>query len=185
MRRLLAILVAILAGCSAHQKSLTKSTNQSSTRPSNDPSLLSLDQIEPNVRLSQLQPTTNPTTMPSSLALQLYAEGRAAQLERNPARAVDFLRKALELDKNSPEINYALAVAYLASGAGNDLAISRLQRAAELQPDNLDTQLQLGRQYLAKGDYKNAIEHLRLALQTSEFPLRPEAAAVANLLLAK
>src|SRR6058998_323336 len=143
MRRLLLILLATLAGCSAHHKPLANSTNRSTTRPSNDPSLLSLDQIEPHPRLSQLQPTTNPTTQPATLALQLYAEGRAAQLDRNPARAVDFLRKALELDKNSPEINYALGMSYLASGAGADLAISRLQRASELEPDNLDTQLQL------------------------------------------
>src|SRR5437016_11911079 len=76
-------------------------------------------------------------------------------------------------------------MAYLASGAGVDMAISRLERAAQLQPDNLETQLQLGRQYLVKGDYKKCIEHLRLAIQTSEYPLRTEAAAVVNLLLAK
>ena len=44
------------------------------------------------------------------------------------------------------------------------LAISRLERAAQLQPDNLDTQLQLGRQYLIKSDFKKSIEHLRLAV---------------------
>ena len=59
-------------------------------------------------------------------------------------------------------------MAYLAAGAGSDMAIARLERAAQVQPDNLDAQLQLGRQYLVKSDYKKCIEHLRLALQTSE-----------------
>jgi tetratricopeptide (TPR) repeat protein len=178
------LLLSLLAGCSARPKPLAQNQNHPTTR-STDISLLSLDQIEPRPRLSQLQPTTQPTTLPSLPALQLYAKGRALFQDRNHTKAVDSLRSALELDKNSPEINYALAMAYLAAGAGADMAISRLERAAQLQPDNLDTQLQLGRQYLAKSDFKNSIEHLRLALQTSEYPLRPEAAAVVNLLLAK
>ncbi|HEV8379893.1 MAG TPA: tetratricopeptide repeat protein, partial [Tepidisphaeraceae bacterium] len=177
-------IIALLAGCSARPRAVAEHKNQPATRPT-DISLLPLDQIEPRPRLSELNPTTQPTTRPSLVALQLYAEGRALYQDRNPAKAVESLRRALELDKNSPEINYALAMAYIATGAASDMAISRLERAAQLQPDNLDTQLQVGRQYLIKGDYKNSIEHLRLALQTSEYPLRPEAGAVVNLLLAK
>src|SRR5258706_1834633 len=123
MRRALPILLAILAGCSAHQKQLAQSKNQSTTRPANDPSLLSLDQIEPNVRLSQIQPTTRATTQPSLVALQLYAQGRSAQLERNPTKAVESLRLPLDLDKDSPEIHYAFRIAYLASDDHADLAI--------------------------------------------------------------
>jgi predicted Zn-dependent protease len=177
-------IIALIAGCSARPKAVSENKNQPTTQ-STDISLLPLNQIEPRPRLSELTPTTQPTTRPSLVALQLYAQGRAEYQDRNATKAVESLRRALELDKNSSEINYALGMAYIAAGAGSDMAISRLERSAQLQPDNLDTQLQLGRQYLVKGDYKRSIEHLRLGLQTSEYPLRPEAAAVLNLLLAK
>jgi tetratricopeptide (TPR) repeat protein len=185
LRLTLAILaIALLAGCSARPKQIAETKNPPTTRPT-DISLLPLDQIEPRPRLAELNATTQPTTRPSLQALQFYAQGRAFYEDREGAKAVEALRRALELDKNSPEINYALALAYIAAGAGSDMAIGRLERAAQLQPDNLDIQLQLGRLYLVKGDYKNSIEHLRLALQTSEYPLRTESAAVVNLLLAK
>src|SRR5438552_6844464 len=177
-------LIALLAGCSARPQTARETKTPPTTRPS-DLSLLPLDQIEPRPRLAELNATTQPTTRPSLAALQLYAQGRAFFQDRQAAKAVEALRRALEIDKDSSGINYALAMAYLASGAGVDMAISRLERAAQLQPDNLETQLQLGRQYLVKGDIKKSIEHLRLGIQTSEYPLRPEAAAVVNLLLAK
>ncbi len=178
------IAIALVAGCSARPKIVAENKNPPATRPT-DISLTPLDQIEPRARLSELNPTPQPTTKPSLAALQLYAEGRALYQDRNAGKAVESLRRAVEIDKNSPEINYALAMAYLGAGTGSELAISRLERSAQLQPDNLDTQLQLGRQYLIKSDFKKSIEHLRLALQTTEYPLRPEAGAVVNLLLAK
>jgi tetratricopeptide (TPR) repeat protein len=185
LRLFLAIIaVALVAGCSARPQPVAQNSSKPATRPT-QASLLPLDQIEPRPKLAELTPTTQPTTRPSLAALQLYAQGRAYYQDREANKAVESLRRALELDRNSAEINYALAMAYLAAGTGPDMAIARLERSATLQPDNLDTQLQLGRQYLVKGDYKKSIEHLRLALQTSEYPLRTEAAAVVNLLLAK
>src|SRR5687768_5328485 len=86
--------------------------------------------------------TSGPSTRPTVAALQLYAQGRAFYQDRNPTKAVYALRRALELDKNSAEINYALAMAYITAGAGSEMVIARLERSAQLQPDNLDTQLQ-------------------------------------------
>src|SRR5258705_13285215 len=140
------IAVALVAGCSARPRTVSQNPNKSATR-STEASLLPLEQIEPRPRLAELTPTTQPTTRPSIQALQLYAQGRAYYQDREANKAVESLRRALELDKNSPEINYALAMAYTAAGAGSDMAIARLERSAQLQPDNLDTQLQLARQY--------------------------------------
>src|SRR3954466_10778160 len=148
----LILAVALLAGCAARRQPVAENPSHPATRPS-DVSLLPLDQIEPRPRLSELNQTTQPTTRPSLAALQFYAQGRALYQDRNPMKAVEALRRALELDKNSAETNYALAMAYLAAGTGTDMALARLERSSQLQPDNLDTQLQLGGQYLVKGDY--------------------------------
>src|SRR6266446_1457072 len=133
-----AIIIALLAGCSARPGPVAQNKSQPTTHPT-DISLLPLDQIDPRPRLSELNATTQPATRPSLQALQLYAQGRAFYQDREATKAVESLRRALELDKNSPEINYALAMAYIAAGAGSEMAISRLERSAQLQPDNLDT----------------------------------------------
>src|SRR5829696_7643759 len=120
--------IALLASCSARPKQVAETKKPPATRPA-DISLLPLDEIEPRPRLAELNSTTQPTTKPSLQALQLFAQGRAFYQDREATKAVESLRRALELDRNSPEINYALALAYIAAGAGSDTAIGRLERA--------------------------------------------------------
>lgn len=117
--------------------------------------------------------------------MQLYARARAAQLDGDRVKSISLLRSAVELDKDSFALNYALGMAYLGAGVSNESVIARFEKAASLEPDHLDVQLQLGRQYLVKADYDKSIEHLRLALQTAEYATRSESAALVNLFLAE
>ena len=55
------------------------------------------------------------------------------------------------------------------------------QRAGAL----VELQVELGRQYLVRQDAANAITHLRLALQTADYPTDDELAALADFYLAR
>src|SRR5688572_3235759 len=97
--------LVFIAGCSSRPPTVSeKKAGGPATGPT-AAALLPLDQIQPRPRLSELAPATQPATRPSLAALELYAEGRALYLERNATKAVESLRRALEFDKNSPEIN--------------------------------------------------------------------------------
>jgi hypothetical protein len=99
LRKFLAILaLAVVGGCAARPQVAKENKAPPATRPT-DISLLPLDQIEPLPRISELNPTTQPTTRPSLAALQLYAEGRARFEDRKAAKAVESLRRALVVGK--------------------------------------------------------------------------------------
>ncbi|MCY2951970.1 MAG: tetratricopeptide repeat protein [Planctomycetota bacterium] len=177
--------VLVAGGCAARRNETAPETAApAATRPS-DPATFTLDEIEPRPVLANPLPRTNPTTRPSLDAIQLYAQARAAQLEGNRRKAIVLLEKALSKDSESFELNYAFGQVYLGSGSTGDSATRALERAAAIRPDSVDVHLLLGRQHLAKGDAAKSIEHLRLAMQTSDYKLRPEAAAMVNLFLAK
>ena len=59
-----------------------------------------------------------------------------------------------------------------------------MEKAAALEPDHLDVQLDLGRQYLSRGDAAGAMRRLRLALQTHEYQAGDARALEADLFLA-
>ncbi len=181
---LIALLVGVGCAPRQHEAASNATTVAATTHPT-DPALLSLDEIEPRPVLPTRRATTQPTTRPSLDAIQLYAQARAAQWEGDRARAVLLLERAVARDSESFELNLALAQAYLAAGAGADSAIRAMERAASIEPDNVEVRLLLGRQFLAKADPDKAIEQLRLAMQTPDFKSRPEIAAMVNLFLAK
>ena len=194
MKRPLSVAVACLlfAGCTRHRApeaarpapddATVLPQTQPATRPT-DPALWTLDQIEPAVVLRR-SPTTQAVESPAE-SLQLYAQARSAQFDRDVIRAGMLLKQALEKDPGSYELNFAMGNLVASGNFGNEQAIKYLEKAHEIEPDHIDLQLLLGRHYLAKNDLDKAIEHLRLALQTREYRRRIESAAKANLFLAR
>src|SRR5258706_15077511 len=94
------IAIALVAGCSARPKIVAENKNPPATRPT-DISLTPTDQIDPRARLYELNPTPQPTTKPSLPELQIYEEDRELYQDRNAGKAVESLRRAVEIDKNS------------------------------------------------------------------------------------
>ncbi len=108
-------------------------------------------------------------------------------LKSDRLTAAKLLTDAAEKDPASFQIRYELGMLYAASGNGSQRTIDALEQAAAIDPDHVDLQLQLGRQYLSRPapDVDQAIQHLRLALQTHDYASEPGEAAMANLLLAR
>jgi len=176
------------AGCAGDAGDALPATSEPAappaTRPT-DPALLSLDQIQPKPVLPNASPATNPSAHAPLQAIQLYAQARAAQIQGNAPKAMALLQQAITHDPQSFELNYALGQAHLGVAPAGEPAIQALQRAAAIRPDHLDVHLLLGKQYTARGDLTQAIEHLRLATQTSDYRTRAEGAALVNLFLAR
>ncbi len=156
------------------------------TRPLKTPAMLTLDELRPALRLPASRPVTNPATGPAPLdALALYAQARARVLANQRIAAVNLLEDAIRLDPASFELRYALGEAHGGIGTHNDQAIAAFLDAAAINPNHLGVQTELGRQYLAKGLLEKAIEHLRLALLTSDYRRDNSGAASAEFLLAR
>lgn len=175
--------ICAVTGCAQKRDAAVQEFAPPATRPS-DPAMLALEQIEPTPVLPQ-PAATQSDRQPPLESLQLYAQARSKQISGDRAGAVALLQKALQVDPDSYELNYALGQVQLGANGNNDTALKAFERAAAIQPDNLDVHLQLGRQYLARNDHDRAIAHLRLALQTSEYQAYPESGLLAHLLLAR
>ena len=184
------------AGCGARQRPAPRppatapvATTQP-LAPATVPSIatLTLDQILPAAELPR--PTTAPATRPAGRppidALLLY--GRAVD-DLNAGRrssAVELLEKAVALDPASFELHYALGRSYARDGSAPDgRAVAELQRAAEINPDHLRLQVDLGRVLLSAGEEEKGLWHLRLALKTSKYESDEAGAAAAELLLGR
>ena len=100
-----------------------------------------------------------------------YAAGRVllggmllAASEDNAADALVHFEKALQLDPNS--IDAKVGVAQVKSIQGEtDAAVTLLQNAAMLNPKPEKVYFELGRVYERAGDYQNAVEAYRKALE--------------------
>jgi tetratricopeptide (TPR) repeat protein len=146
---------------------------------------LALDQIQPIPTLAT--PTTLPADLrhPSLDALTLYAKARLAEDTNQRYTAIDLLQQAAKLDPASFDLQSELAQIYLTMNSSGELAADALERAAQLKPDDLQTQTDLGRVYLSRGELDKAIEHLRLALQTSEYQQDDDSCAITDYYLAQ
>jgi tetratricopeptide (TPR) repeat protein len=165
---LAASVVALAAGCAVPERQAT--THGAASRPVvSEKAMLSLDQVLPAEPLASPHPSTAPTTAPASLqALQLYAQARVALESGQRFTAVQLLAQALAMDPDSLELNMAMGEA--ASGTAlASRAMPCLQRAADLDPDNIDVYIQMARLHLAAGEGMQAARALRKAQQTSAY----------------
>lgn len=144
---------------------------------------LTLDQINPVPHLKA--PVTAPADRPPVEALVLYGRSREATLRGQSQLAIELLQQAITLDPYRFALRYDLGWAYVNANANDDSAIAAFEKAARLEPNNLDLQTELGRLYLDRSNLPQAIEHLRLALQTSEYTTDDGKAAVADFYLGK
>jgi tetratricopeptide (TPR) repeat protein len=148
---------------------------------------LALQEIQPVPQLAQLKQSaaTLPTSRPSLEAIELFARARGAHLDRNVNTAVSLLERAIEADPTGFAPRYALGKEYAAMGNRAESAIKAYEAAARIDPDHLELQVELGREYLGRQDADNAIRHLRLALQTRDYAEEDEHAALADFFLAR
>jgi tetratricopeptide (TPR) repeat protein len=86
--------------------------------------------------------------------------------------AIEDLSKALELNAKLPDVHYFYGFALLSAG-DTDRAGAAFQLELEVNPNNFDSNLQLGVLLISDDKYAEALQHLRRALQ-----LRPGDLAV-------
>jgi tetratricopeptide (TPR) repeat protein len=99
------------------------------------------------------------------------------RLDQNAGeKAVDFLKKSLDLTKDDVRSWYYLGLAHQ-SLAQNDSALTCYQEALRLAPRDFYTSLQLGKLYLKRGQRKDALKHLKIALE-----IRPDESELFRLL---
>jgi Tfp pilus assembly protein PilF len=168
-------LILLLAGCA--------STPPPRPSPPDVRANLSLDQISNRPAL----PTTAPSdAVPPVAALGFYAQGIDHLLDHRPMDAIMVLQRALRIDPDSYEAYWALGEAeFDRAGAANQRSIDAFEHAAVLRPDDLDAQLLLARQCMVTDNHPKALEHLRLAMQTSQYATDSADAASVDLLLAR
>jgi len=158
------------------------STPPISNQPAPDPrATLSLDQI-PN-RPTLATANSSDSTPPLD-ALVCYAQGIDQLLRHRTLDAIEALQQAIRIDPYSHEAYWALGEAEF-HGAANPRSIDAFEHAASLRPDDLDVHLLLARQWLVVDDHPKALQHLRLALQTSQYATDSAAAASVDLLLGR
>jgi tetratricopeptide (TPR) repeat protein len=148
---------------------------------------LSLNEIvpQPHLQPPATQPTGVPWGQPPIDALLFYAKARDATVRNQPVIAIENLQRAIAIDPYRYQPRYDLGWAYVAANAADDNAISAFENAAQLEPDHLELHTELGRLYLAKSNLPEALRHLRLATQTTEYALDDGQAAVADFFLAR
>jgi protein O-GlcNAc transferase len=104
--------------------------------------------------------------------LVAYLNALALQNSHHSAEAEREVRRALALQKDSPDAQTLLGIT-LCSQNRFDEAIAALARAAELNPNSFDAQLYLGRAWYARSDTAHAANALEKAVSLG--PNAPDA----------
>ncbi len=187
MRRFAVIFLLFVAwGCAAPHATTKPTTQLAKAGPGDsEQSLLTLDEIQPKVSLAEIEPATQPTTEPSLDAIELYARARGALMDGQRFSAIDQLERAVKADPYSFDLRFDLGKAYAGVSTKNAQAIEAFEAAAKLEPDNIDVQTELGRQYLASDRPDQALEHLRLAIQTKQYQTDDDSAGLVDFYLAR
>lgn len=172
----------LIAGCATKHPVAPVATTAPTTKPSLK-SDLALHEIEPYPVLATTQPSSQ--TRANLDAVELFAHARRAMLNGQRYTAINLLEKAIALDPDSYELRFWLGQAYTTGGLANDQSIAAYEAAAKIDPDHIVVHSELGRQYLAKNDTRQAIEHLILATQTADYDSDDSAAAVVDFYLGK
>lgn len=145
--------------------------------------LTPLAQIDVEVNKSATTPTTTTTAPateehdPPPMAMKYYLQAREKFLEGANADAAELLDRALRLDPNNfPALRLmgrvCFASAQLARGS------LYLQRAANLQPNDVDVNYLLGRYWIERKEFPTAI---RFFLVASHSPERTNASVITPL----
>jgi tetratricopeptide (TPR) repeat protein len=186
--KLVLALAVATTGCAARRTGSVPAT-AATTQPAalvgeaTAPDMLPLDQILPAPVLEA--PATQPSARPPVDAIVHYANGRAALLDGRRQTAINEFEKAAELDPHSFEVFQSLGEAHLGGNIADSDSIDAFLKAAAIRPDDLHTRIQLGRQFLVKGNADAALRQLRLALQTTEYNRDDDQSAVADYFLAR
>lgn len=126
-------------------------------------------------------------TRPSLDAVHLYGRAYLDLQSGRRLTAVGLLEEAARLDPNSAAVQQMLAQALLESAGGGggagflERAIVALRRAAELQPDHLETWYRLGRVHAAREEWGEALLAYRTAGLTTEYGSDRARAALVDL----
>ena len=88
-----------------------------------------------------------------------FVQGKQALEANEYAQAIPALKKALEIDKNNPDVHNYLGYAYRNTG-DYDSAFKHYERALALSPGHKAALEYIGEAYLIKNDLANAEEHL-------------------------
>lgn len=109
-------------------------------------------------------------------ANKLFEEGVRQLREQNVDEGIDLLKQARELDAKNPDILVNLGGGYLLKGQ-HEKAVSVLERATDVAPDNVNAWINLAAAYLGSLEHstleqqEKAIEAWQQALQLdSEAP---------------
>jgi tetratricopeptide (TPR) repeat protein len=182
--------VLTLAGCAGKPSPQPMAHNLTTptTQPLDPKANLSLDEIEPKLTLEVA--TTLPSRPAPLAAIQAYAQARALMIDNRRLVAIKLLEEAARLDAHSFDIEYDLARAYAAgsaNGVADDAAMAAYEKAAAIEPDRLELQYEMGRQYLERNDQAKALTHLRLARMTSGYSndRQSDAAAMVDFFLGR
>ncbi len=143
---------------------------------------MALEEIPPRPALAE--PRARPPGEAPVESLRLYARARIAMLDGQLQTSINLLEKAAAIDPWSFQLRYTLARLYQGERSSDERSIASFEQAALLEPDHLPLQLNLGRQYLDRGQTESAIGHLLLALQTHDYQQDAPSAAVADYFLA-
>jgi tetratricopeptide (TPR) repeat protein len=189
IHRLILLAIAGVGGCASRPAAMSgtkgAATDIAILGPRLDPqATLSLDQIKPVPKLPP--PSTQPSDRPPPIdALMLYAKARDAEDSNQRYNAIEYLDQAAKLDPASFDVQSELARLYLSMNAGGEQALDALRLAAQIKPDDLQTQTDLGRVHLVRGELDQAIKHLRLALDTTEYRQDDDSCAITDYYLAQ
>src|SRR5208282_5130642 len=127
----------------------------------NPKAYLTLDEIQP-APTPATEPTSRPADPTPPRALELFAKGLELLWSHQPYPAADAFQAALKLDPYSFDLNNELGRAQLERlQVPSDESFQAFEMAAALRPDDMQTQLLLGRQYMSVGNAQKALEHLR------------------------
>jgi type IV pilus assembly protein PilF len=88
--------------------------------------------------------------------------------EKNVQRAKQKLLEALEEDPSLPEVQYSMAYFFEQTG-DTQQANTYYLKAIALAPNRGDTQNNYGTYLCRNGDYRNAVEHFKMAVQDPNY----------------
>lgn len=188
------LLLVLVAGCTAARPAAAPavvSAPAPTTKPMS-PADLPFAQVERSVLAAASRPTTSAASATTRTAgrapleaIDLFARARAAMLQGQRFTAINLLEEAVKIDPDSYELRFWLGQAYTTGGMANDKSIAAYEAAAAIDPDQITVHSELGRQYLAKGENRRALDHLLQATRTSEYGSDDSAAAVVNFYLGR